>query len=67
MKLKLEIDCSNSAFGESGLDLTNEIEAVFSRLNERLNRHAMPDMDGLEFTLRDSNGNAVGLAWFTKA
>ena len=63
MKFKIEINCDNAAFGESHDDLCQELHRIIARL------HPIADsvfLDCRETVLRDSNGNRVGFAKFTK-
>jgi hypothetical protein len=60
MKLKIEIDMDNAAFGE---DLQGEVASILSRIPVRLGSLNEGGEDRIFVqTLRDTNGNTVGFA-----
>jgi hypothetical protein len=63
MKFKLEIDCSNAAFGDDHAALCDELQQIISRLQPIADNVFL---DGSKTTLRDSNGNRVGEAKFER-
>lgn len=56
MKLRIEINCNNSAFDDS--DCGYELGRILNTIN--LNGLSKLDCSGLEQDLRDINGNKVG-------
>jgi len=63
MKLTIEIDCDNAAFGENFRDTCDEAKWIISRFLEG-QRHGAA-MKGVT-PLSDRNGNRVGKAKFTE-
>lgn len=66
MKLIIEINCDNSAFGENSSELAAELATICSDLYRRIGETTGPatDVETREYPLRDSNGNRVGTAKF---
>jgi hypothetical protein len=62
MKFTLEIDCDNAAFGETPDEVTAEIIRI---ITPKICELACGTAD-CTLPLRDSNGNRVGSAKFTK-
>lgn len=63
MKFSLEISCDNAAFGESYDELCEQLEFIIRRI---LPISDNVFLDQAPTPLRDSNGNKVGTAKFTK-
>lgn len=57
MKFELSIDCDNAAFIDNDSELANILRSLIIKLDNGQN------IDGL--TLRDSNGNAVGMSQYS--
>lgn len=61
---KVEIDCSNDAFGTDRFERAEEIAGILDKLMVRMYGGDPFDGDGRPRTLYDDNGNEVGAAWF---
>lgn len=59
MKFKLEINCTNAAFGESLYDLRSQVAGILHSYAEKL-----MDDDHSFAALRDENGNTCGFCEF---
>lgn len=60
MKLKIEIDCGNDAFGEGELSRGAELGRILDKLAEQMR-------DAHQYVaINDTNGNVVGTAYFTE-
>ncbi len=67
MKFTIEIDCENAAFGNTPIDIRDEVARILTFASARLKIHENPiAVAGEAYPLRDSNGNRVGFAKFTK-
>ena len=66
MNFTLKISCDNAAFGGDGDDNLQEITRILLNLKNQFQQLYDVDLVGLELPLRDSNGNKVGVAKFTK-
>ena len=58
MKLKIELELDNAAFGDDG-DYRTEVERLLTSVGPRL---PLPAYVGPDIPLYDSNGNRVGYA-----
>lgn len=65
MKFTLEISCDNAAFGESPEQMVQEIADILGSLSRKMESDPHYSPYG-QIGLRDSNGNKVGTAKFTK-
>jgi hypothetical protein len=66
MKFTLEIDCSNAAFGENVGEAFDEMRRIVLDYIQRTDDGRTCLAIGQQVVLRDSNGNRVGFAKFTK-
>ena len=66
MKFTIEFNCDNDAFGETTEELTQEVARIVTQTAERVSYLGNPRdrMAGIEYCLRDVNGNRVGFARF---
>ena len=64
MKINIEIECDNAAFGETNYEIGEELRRILDDLGQRLSENGPPE-PGDPLILRDINGNHVGKAYIT--
>ena len=62
LKFKLQFECENDAFVD---DMNGMIANTLVRLADKIH-HKLSDITEEEFTLRDINGNYIGVAKLTE-
>lgn len=71
MRLRLEIDCGNAAFGEDGEERAAEVARILRELADRIERRGPPGylpeyanaFTRTSYLARDKNGNTVAELW----
>lgn len=61
MKIKIEIDTDNAAFGESDEECAAEVASILRECANRFEWPIIGDLEGWSFPVRDRNGNTCGV------